>query len=135
MSPVSGCSAVGSAPALGAGCRRFESCHSDHVAADDISFAATFFIKKPLLAHSVAAPFQIPTASLGCDLVLGADPENCIESARASVLFSFPYAVPEQAEGFLRFFVGAVDTHVGIFQQIYVKFVTKTCIILCPAVV
>ena len=26
---VSGCSAVGSAPALGAGCRRFESCHSD----------------------------------------------------------------------------------------------------------
>ncbi len=25
----SGCSAVGSAPALGAGCRRFESCHSD----------------------------------------------------------------------------------------------------------
>ena len=27
--PSSGCSAVGSAPALGAGCRRFESCHSD----------------------------------------------------------------------------------------------------------
>ena len=27
---LSGCSAVGSAPALGAGCRRFESCHSDH---------------------------------------------------------------------------------------------------------
>ena len=26
---LSGCSAVGSAPALGAGCRRFESCHSD----------------------------------------------------------------------------------------------------------
>ena len=26
---ISGCSAVGSAPALGAGCRRFESCHSD----------------------------------------------------------------------------------------------------------
>ena len=25
-----GCSAVGSAPALGAGCRRFKSCHSDH---------------------------------------------------------------------------------------------------------
>ena len=25
----SGCSAAGSAPALGAGCRRFESCHSD----------------------------------------------------------------------------------------------------------
>ena len=26
---ISGCSAVGSAPALGAGCRRFKSCHSD----------------------------------------------------------------------------------------------------------
>ena len=29
MVALSGCSAVGSAPALGAGCRRFESCHSD----------------------------------------------------------------------------------------------------------
>ena len=28
---ISGCSAVGSAPALGAGCRRFKSCHSDHL--------------------------------------------------------------------------------------------------------
>ena len=28
---LSGCSAVGSAPALGAGCRRFESCHSDQM--------------------------------------------------------------------------------------------------------
>ena len=27
---ITGCSADGSAPALGAGCRRFESCHSDH---------------------------------------------------------------------------------------------------------
>ena len=27
---ISRCSAVGSAPALGAGCRRFESCHLDH---------------------------------------------------------------------------------------------------------
>ena len=26
---ISGCSAAGSAPALGAGCRRFKSCHSD----------------------------------------------------------------------------------------------------------
>ena len=29
MIKTPGCSAVGSAPALGAGCRRFESCHSD----------------------------------------------------------------------------------------------------------
>ena len=31
---VSGCSAVGSAPALGAGCREFESRHLDHSAKD-----------------------------------------------------------------------------------------------------
>ncbi len=28
---ISGCSAVGSAPALGAGCREFEPLHSDHI--------------------------------------------------------------------------------------------------------
>lgn len=28
--PISRCSAVGSAPVLGAGCRRFKSCHLDH---------------------------------------------------------------------------------------------------------
>ena len=65
---IAGCSAAGSAPALGAGCRRFESCHSDHVAADGISFAATFLQKSPLI-HSVAAPFQIEPAALGFDLV------------------------------------------------------------------
>ena len=31
LNNITGCSAVGSAPALGAGCRRFESCHSDHL--------------------------------------------------------------------------------------------------------
>ena len=30
-----------------------------------------FFIKKSLLTHFVAAPFQITTAALGCDLVFG----------------------------------------------------------------
>ena len=39
------------------------------VAADDISFAATF-LQKSLLTHFVAAPFQIKPASLGFDLVL-----------------------------------------------------------------
>lgn len=39
-----------------------------HVAADDISFAATFF-KSPL-THFVAVPFQIEPATLGFDLVL-----------------------------------------------------------------
>ena len=60
--------AEGSYTHLGAGCRRFESCHSDHVAADGISFAATFLQKSPLI-HSVAAPFQIEPAALGFDLV------------------------------------------------------------------
>ena len=35
---ISGCSAVGSAPALGAGCRRFESCHSDQTKSSVNSF-------------------------------------------------------------------------------------------------
>ena len=39
-----------------------------HLAADDISFAATFF-KSPL-THFVAASLQIEPASLGFDLVL-----------------------------------------------------------------
>ena len=37
---ISGCSAVGSAPALGAGCRRFESCHSDFSAVLTADFKA-----------------------------------------------------------------------------------------------
>ena len=41
----SGCGAVGSARHLGCWGRRFEPCHSDHVAADGILFAATFFAK------------------------------------------------------------------------------------------
>ena len=40
-----------------------------HVAADVISFAATFLQKSPL-THFVAAPFQIATAALGFDLAL-----------------------------------------------------------------
>ena len=36
------CSAVGSVPGLGPGCRRFESCHLD-------------FLKKPLIHHESAA--------------------------------------------------------------------------------
>ena len=46
---VSRCSAVGSAPALGAGCRRFESCHLDHVGASCISLALTFFKSQSVL--------------------------------------------------------------------------------------
>ena len=41
-----------------------------HVAADAISFAATFFQKSPL-AHFVAAPLQTGPAALGSGLVLG----------------------------------------------------------------
>ena len=41
----SGCSAVGSAPALGAGCRRFKSCHSDHRRRGLCIVRGDFFIK------------------------------------------------------------------------------------------
>lgn len=47
----------------------FNSPHLHHVAADVISFAATFLQKSPL-THFVAAPFQIATAALGFDLAL-----------------------------------------------------------------
>ena len=58
---ISGCSAVGSAPALGAGCRRFESCHSDQ----KISFFGTrFFLFKPtgLIYHHALACISSPKA-------------------------------------------------------------------------
>ena len=48
----------GRAPALGAGCRRFESCHPDHVVADYVSFATTFLLKSHRLTHAVAPPFR-----------------------------------------------------------------------------
>ena len=48
-----------------------------HVVADFVSFATTFYLKKSSLIHSVAPPFQIATASLGCDLVLDADLKAC----------------------------------------------------------
>ncbi len=43
---ASGCSAVGSAPALGAGCRRFKSCHSDQsaVPAANVAVSAANFL-------------------------------------------------------------------------------------------
>ena len=40
---LSGCSAVGSAPALGAGCRRFESCHSDQMKSSANDFVCGTF--------------------------------------------------------------------------------------------
>ena len=43
---------------MGAGCRRFESCHPDHVVADYVSFATTFLLKSHRLTHAVAPPFR-----------------------------------------------------------------------------
>lgn len=65
----------------------FESGLRHHVAADDISFAATFLLKSPL-THFVAAPLQIMTTSLGHDLGTNL-------KAAASILL--PYYKPEQA--------------------------------------
>ena len=50
---ISRCSAGGSAPALGAGCRRFESCHLDHnrtpILIQSVSgLVSVFFIRKSL---------------------------------------------------------------------------------------
>ena len=68
----------------------FESLQAHHVVADFISFATTFYFKKSSLIHSVAPPFQIEPASLGFDLVLGADLK-----AGASKLFTL--STSEQA--------------------------------------
>ena len=51
---ITGCSAVGSAPALGAGCRRFESCHSDHLSLKSRLFRRFFCVKS--LFFSFARP-------------------------------------------------------------------------------
>ena len=55
---LSGCSAVGSAPALGAGCRRFESCHSDQTKSSVNSFVCGTFsfipaVNVPMLGFAV----------------------------------------------------------------------------------
>ena len=47
---ITGCSAVGSAPALGAGCRRFESCHSDQTL-EIIEISRVFFFSCGLPAR------------------------------------------------------------------------------------
>ena len=67
------------APASHAGGRRFESAIVHHVAADCISFAATFYAshEKSLLTHSVAAPPKIAIADVGlrfCFSNLAVDP-------------------------------------------------------------
>ena len=70
----------------------FESPLGHHVAADAISFAATFLQKSPL-THFVAAPPQTGPAALGSGLVSGADleacPQNCmVHSRRSKVRFA-----------------------------------------------
>ena len=55
----SGCSAVGSAPALGAGCRGFESLHSDQKSSETERFRG-FFI-----------PFQPFSLSIAIQILLG----------------------------------------------------------------
>ena len=58
----------------------FESLQADHVGASVISLAPTFF-QESERAHVAAPPFRIGPASLGFDLVLGANLE-----AAASIL-------------------------------------------------
>ena len=49
---ISRCSAGGSAPALGAGCRRFESCHLDHSLYKPHCCAVYFFTDRFLTVSS-----------------------------------------------------------------------------------
>ena len=60
---LSGCSAVGSAPALGAGCREFESRHSDHKTKGEqrLSF---YFMPEKRLERSNATRMSVAAASL-----------------------------------------------------------------------
>ena len=56
--------------------RGFESLRADHVGANVISFAPTFF-QKSERTHSVAPPFQITTACAGLRFGFGCNPEAC----------------------------------------------------------
>ena len=72
-SALSGCSAAGSVLGSGPRGRGFKSRHSDHVVADFVSFAATFFFKQTLpLIRSVAPPFHPTNASLVCGMMFRA---------------------------------------------------------------
>ena len=53
---------------------RFDSGHRHHVGASSVSLAPTFF-QKSERTHAAAPPFQIEPATLGFDLVLGANLE------------------------------------------------------------
>ena len=78
---VSGCSAAGSAPALGAGCRRFESCHSDQ---EKLSAQAeSFLLKKSFIEQAQ------PRAGRSIKL--------------RPVCFNFPYLIPYFRTGLIYF--------------------------------
>ena len=51
---LSGCSAVGSAPALGAGCREFESRHSDHKSRKSICSLGFYLLNRARIERSNA---------------------------------------------------------------------------------
>ena len=64
---VSGCSAAGSARGLGPRCRRFESCHSDHVGADFAPLKNTGFVRACVFSserHRSSFPNQTRSAGL-----------------------------------------------------------------------
>ena len=109
--------------AVGFGCRPeslcLESVHPFHVVADFVLFATTFYLKKSSLIHSVAPPFQIATASLGCDLVLDADLKACTSKV-------FTLSTSEQAAyHLLRLF--AVE-YQGVFFPSFAVFIPTEAI-------
>ena len=90
-----------------------------HVVADFVSFATTFYLKKSSLIHSVAPPFQIATASLGCDLVLDADLKACTSKV-------FTLSTSEQAAyHLLRLFAAEYQ---GVFFPSFAVFIPTEAI-------
>ena len=98
----------GRAPALGAGCRRFESCHPDHVVADYVSFATTFLLKSHRLTHAVAPPFRKKSRLLrpfACKRALGASaalPTFCGFESISKLFAGISFAISLQSRASAR---------------------------------
>ena len=75
---TSGCSAVGSAPGLGPGCRRFESCHSDQqqIGRQAVLFVIAYILHIELLSsekakdlHTTAFPILLNLSQIGLKIL------------------------------------------------------------------
>ena len=68
---ATGCSAVGSAPALGAGCREFKSLHSDHKSHNAFRHCGFYFCNERFLIPDILKPNRrLPALGYEHDCVL-----------------------------------------------------------------